>query len=299
MKNIILFTLIFTFMAGAIHAEGERDFSDVQIKTIKVNKNISMLEGSGGNIGVVHGADGLLLIDDQFAPLSDKIKKALSKFEPSDVKYLLNTHWHADHTGGNIVFGKESTIISHENVRKRLNADQFITLFDKTIKASPKEALPDITFKEAVDIHFNDQEIRVRHYPNGHTDGDSVIYFPKANVLHTGDLFFNGMYPFIDLEHGGSVEGYIHNVQSLLMIVNEETKIIPGHGKLASYEDFRNFLNMLHGTSQFVHQQIKEGMSLEEIQKMGMPKEWDTWKKGFLKDEVWISILYADLSAKQ
>src|ERR1041385_3381718 len=190
--------------SGAL-AQG--DLSKVEIKSTQVSGNVYMLEGSGGNIGVSVGADGILIVDDQFAPLADKIRAALKKLGEGKLKYILNTHWHGDHTGGNKEFGPEAPIIAHDNVRKRLSTEQHSDFFKETTPASPKEALPVITFDQALSVHFNGEEIRAIHFPHGHTDGDSVIFFSASNVVHLGDDFFAGRFPFVDLESGGSVEG--------------------------------------------------------------------------------------------
>jgi cyclase len=265
------------------------------IEQIAVTDRLLMLKGDGGNIGVSYGEDGILMIDDQYAPASESIKAMLDQLESGDIQFVLNTHWHNDHTGGNETFGKIATIISQKNVRKRLSTDQFIEFFNKTVKAQEKSGLPVITFDESLSIHFNGEEIQLIHFPGSHTDGDSVVYFTASNVLHTGDLFFNGFFPFIDLDHGGSVNGMIQSGKSLLAMVDEETKIIPGHGPLAKRADLVHFVAMLEGTQSFVAAQKALGLSLEAIQEMGTPSEWDSWKKGFLSDAKWIALVYKSL----
>jgi len=212
------------------------------------------------------------------------------------VKFVLNTHWHGDHTGGNKAFGNEATIISHENVRKLLMTDQVIEMFNRTVEASPKEAWPVLTFNESVTLHFNNHTIDVIHLPTAHTSGDSYVYFKEANVLHTGDLFFNGFFPFIDVEHGGSIDGFIQAVEHLLALTNEKTQIIPGHGPLGTREDLAAFLEMLKASREFVASHIDQGLTLEEIQAKGLPEEWDPWTKGFLNEESWLKILFASLT---
>ena len=291
-KAILILSL---FAITSFNAYAEKDFESIEIKTTSITNQIAMLQGSGGNIGVIHGEDGLLMVDDQFVELSEKIKKALQKLNSGKVKFLLNTHWHFDHTGGNRAFGREATIISHENVRKLLTKDQVIETFNKTVKASPKVALPVVTFKESVTLHFNNNTIDVIHLPSAHTSGDSYVYFREANVLHAGDLFFNGFFPFIDVDHGGSIEGYIQAIEHLLKLTDSKTKIIPGHGPLAKKKDLKKFLAMLIASKKFVAGHIKAGLSLEEVKKKTLPSKWDSWKDGFLNEETWLGIVYSSL----
>ncbi len=197
-RRLLLLTVAILFLStqGSIFAQG--DFSKVEIKATKVADNVYMLEEAGGNIGVSVGGDGLLIVDDQFAPLAERIKAALQQLGMGKLKYVLNTHWHGDHAGGNVKFGTEATIIAHDNVRKRLANDQQV--MGEKVTVAPKDALPVITFDQTLTVHFNGEEIRAMHLPHGHTDGDSVIYFTKSNVVHMGDDFFVGRFPFVDLD---------------------------------------------------------------------------------------------------
>ncbi len=228
-------------------AHAQTDWSKIEIKATKVAGNVYMLEGGGGNIGVSVGPDGILIVDDQFAPLADKIKAALKTLGEGKLKFVLNTHYHGDHTGGNAAFGPDAPIIAHANVRKRLSTEQVCKFFNRTTPASPKEALPVITFEQAVSIFFNGEEIKVIHFPKGHTDGDSVIFFPTSNVVHMGDDFFNGRFPVVDLEAGGDVEGLTNNVGGLIERLSKVPglKIIPGHGPLTDIEGLKAFHSML------------------------------------------------------
>lgn len=296
MKRFLLcaFSTLFCLQVAGVQAQ--QDLSKVEIKATHVAGNIHMLEGSGGNIGVSVGADGILIVDDQFAPLADKIRAALRKLGEGKLKYVLNTHWHGDHTGGNKEFGPEAPIIAHDNVRKRLAGE--LKAEGRETPPSPKEALPVITFDQSLSVHFNGEEIRVLHYPHGHTDGDSVIFFTRSNVVHMGDDFFNGMFPFIDLASGGDVEGYARNVESVIAKIPAEAKIIPGHGPLASVADLKNFHRMLVETTGIVRERMKAGKSLDQIKAEGLPEKWNSWGTGFIKTPAWIQTLYQGLSSQ-
>jgi glyoxylase-like metal-dependent hydrolase (beta-lactamase superfamily II) len=280
----------------ASSAGAQQDFSKVEIKVTKVAGQVYMLQGAGGNIGVSVGADGILIVDDQFAPLADKIRAALRTLGEGKLKFVLNTHWHGDHTGGNARFSAEAPVIAHTNVRKRLETDQKI--FGETIKASPKEALPVITFDESLTVHFNGEEIRVIHFPHGHTDGDSVIFFTGSNVVHMGDDFFAGRFPFVDLDSGGSVEGAAANVGDILKKLPADVKIIPGHGPLSTLDDLRLYHRMLTETIGVVRQKMGAGKTLDQIKSEGLPAEWQSWGTGFIKTGQWIETIYRSLSKK-
>lgn len=234
-----------------------QDMSEITIEVIPVSENVYMLKGRGGNIGVSVGNDGVFMIDDQFAPLTPKILEAVKSISDKPIKFLVNTHYHGDHTGGNSNFEKKGALIlAHENVRKRLKEDE---------KNPEGAGLPIVTFDSKLQLHLNGDDIIAVHVHNAHTDGDALIYFPQSNVLHTGDTFFNGMFPYIDLKSGGSVNGDIEAAKTGLMLINENTKIIPGHGPLASYEDYSNYLKMLEGIRDNVLAALKEGKSREAI----------------------------------
>lgn len=258
-----------------------------------------MLQGAGGNIGVSVGPDGILIVDDQFAPLADKIKASLKTLGEGKLKFVLNTHWHGDHTGGNAVFGPEAPIIAHDNVRKRLSTEQKSEVFKRTTPASPKEALPVITFGHSLSVHFNSEEIRVIHFPQGHTDGDSVIFFTNSNVVHMGDDFFVGRFPFVDLESGGSVEGLTKNIGDIIAKLPADVKIIPGHGALSSLDDLKLYHQMLVETTDVVRKKMAEGKSLADIKAEGVPDKWKDWGTGFIKTDLWLETIHRSLSKKQ
>lgn len=297
-KHFSIFATVLFCLATTTANAQTTDWSKVEIKSEKVADNVYMLQGAGGNIGVSVGLDGILIVDDQYAPLADKIKAALKKLGEGKLKFVLNTHWHGDHTGGNAAFGPEAPVIAHDNVRKRLAAGQKSEFFKSTTPPAPKEALPIITFGHSLTVHFNGEEIRVIHFPKGHTDGDSVIFFTNSNVVHMGDLFFNGWFPFVDLESGGNVEGYTKNVGEVIAKLPPGVKIIPGHGPLASPDDLKSFHRMLVETTDIVRKKMAAGKSLAEIKTEGLPEEWKPWGNFFIKTDVWIEIIYRSLSAK-
>ena len=298
MKTYVLFVTLIVVTLTATAAHAQTDWSKVEIKVHKVNGNVYMLEGAGGNIGVSVGPDGILIVDDQYAPLADKIKAALKTLGEGKLKFVLNTHWHGDHTGSNAVFGPEAPVIAHDNVRKRLSTVQENKFFKRTTPASPKEALPVITFGHSVSIHFNGEEIRAIHFPTGHTDGDSVIYFTNSNVIHMGDHFFTGRFPFVDLDSGGDVEGFTKNVGDVIAKLPAGVKIIPGHGPLSTPDDLKLFHRMLTETTDIVRKKMAAGKTLEQIKAESLPDEWKSWGTGFIKTDVWIEIIHRSLSKK-
>lgn len=292
-RTILLYALLLVCLsATAMHAQ-QRDFSKVEIKVTKVAGSVYMLEGAGGNIGVSVGADGILIVDDQFAPLAEKIRAALKTLGEGKLKFVLNTHWHGDHTGSNAQFGREASIIAHDNVRKRLATEQKI--FNEKVPASPKEALPVITFDNSLSVHFNGEEIRAIHFPHGHTDGDSVIFFTASNVVHMGDDFFAGTFPFVDLENGGDVVNLAKNVGEIIGRLPVGVKIIPGHGPLSTVDDLKLYHRMLLETIETVRKQTAAGKTLEQIKAAGLPETWKSWGNGFIKTDQWIELIYRSL----
>jgi glyoxylase-like metal-dependent hydrolase (beta-lactamase superfamily II) len=277
-----------------------QDFSQVEIKTTPLRDNIYMLEGEGGNIGLFVGEDGTFLIDDQFAPLTDKIKAAIAEVTDEPVKFLINTHWHFDHTGGNENLGNEDVVIlAHENVRQRLSTGGLIEALSMDIPPAPAAALPVITYDDGVTFHLNGDTIHAIHPKmGGHTDGDTFLHWAKANVIHTGDLFFNGLYPFIDTSSGGSLMGMIMDVNQILAMTNDHTLSIPGHGALASRQDLLNYRNMLMTVHVKTELAITQGQTLEEFIASKPTAEFDdALGKGFLTPEQFQTIVYKDVSA--
>jgi glyoxylase-like metal-dependent hydrolase (beta-lactamase superfamily II) len=269
---------------------------DVQVKTTKVNGSVYMLQGRGGNIGALVGMDGILIVDDDYKAISAKIAAALKELGSEKPRFVFNTHWHGDHTEGNEFFGKDSIIMAHVNVRKRLLDPPII--FGQKTAPYPSFALPIVTYTESMTLYINGEEVKAVHYPNGHTDGDSVIFFKNANVVHLGDDFFNGFFPFIDIDSGGSVQGTINNVATLITQIPADAKLIPGHGGLATLDDLKAYHAALVETSNIVQGEMKKGRSLDEIKKAGLPDKYKSWGSGFIKTDNWIEIVYRSYSKK-
>ncbi len=268
---------------------------DVKIETVPVAEGMHMLVGRGGNIGVCTGDDGVLLIDDQYAELAPKIRDAVAAISDGAIMMVLNTHWHRDHTGGNEPLGRSGAlIVAHDNVRMRMSARHFSTFFDSTTEPSPPEALPVVTFDGTLTFHVNGHTIRAEHAPTAHTDGDAIVYFEEANVVHMGDNFFNGLYPFIDGDSGGSVEGMIAAVDGVLARIDDDTKIIPGHGPLSDKQGLAEFGTMLRTVAQRIRGQIDAGRGVEEIVASKPTAEFDArWGQGFIKPDDWVALVYA------
>lgn len=260
-------------------------FKDVTITSQKLTENAYMFTGSGGNIGVSTGIDGILIIDDQFAPLADKISATLNEIQAGKPKYVINTHYHGDHTGGNAHFGEQGIIFAHHNVLKRLSAKE----------GTPKAALPVVTYSKDVSIRFNNDTLTLKHMGPGHTDGDSVVFWENDNLVHMGDLFFKDRFPYVDLNGGGSVIGYRDNVAKALTMMDKQTQVIPGHGELANKNDLMKFKHMLDDSINWMKKKLTQGKTLEQIQAEGVPAKWKDWSWNFITEEKWINTLYQDL----
>jgi glyoxylase-like metal-dependent hydrolase (beta-lactamase superfamily II) len=258
--------------------------------------NLLMLQGKGGNLALLSGAQGLVLVDNDYQKMSTALEAALADYGGAEkLAYIINTHWHGDHTGGNLALGQYASIVAHDNVRERLLSAQEIQLFKMKSDPYPAIAVPSITYKKAMTLHINDEKVELVHFVGGHTDGDSVVFFKSANVVHTGDHFFNGFFPFVDVDSGGNVVKMAENMKLLLVMIDDDTKIIPGHGPLANKADLTAFVEMLEGTTAEVKAKKDKGLGLEEIQQQGLSDNWQAWTGGILTADVWISIVYSSL----
>jgi cyclase len=280
----------------------DQDFSKVQIKVIKVAGSVYMLEGAGGNIGASVGEDGIVVIDDQYAPLADRIQAALKGITDKPVRFIINTHYHFDHTGGNEFFQKQAPIIAQDNVRKRLEAggpagNGGSVKFDT--KPQPKGALPIITFDHDVTVHLNGEDIRALHFPAGHTDGDSVIYFPKSNVVHMGDDFVTYGFPFIDVDSGGSIDGMIDGVEKAIAQLPPDVKIIPGHGPVSNLDDVRAYVKMLKETRAAVRAALKKKMTLAQMKEKKILDPWKKYSGEFISADAFLETLVNSLTGQK
>ena len=284
-------------LACAAPAAAQQDLSAVEIKVEKIAPGVAVLFGAGGNIGLSYGEDGNIIVDDQFAPLTDRIAAAVATLDPDPVRFVINTHWHFDHTGGNENFGKRgAVIVAHDNVRARMSTDQFLAALNQKVPASPKGALPVVTFGEGVTLHLNGDTLHVVHVANAHTDGDALVHWQKANVLHMGDTFFHRQsFPFIDLSSGGSIDGLIAASAKALAISNPQTRIIPGHGPVASREELAAYRAMLVDIRARVAAGIRAKRTLAQIQaakpaaRYGMPD-------GFITPDRFVEAVYNSLA---
>jgi glyoxylase-like metal-dependent hydrolase (beta-lactamase superfamily II) len=260
-----------------------------------------MLAGSGGNIGISVGSDDVFMIDDQYAPLTPKIRAAIATVSPKPVRFLLNTHWHGDHTGGNENMGGAGAIIvAHENTRTRMSKEQFNATFNMRIPPSPTGALPIVTFSQSISLYLNGDSVRAFHFRNAHTDGDVIVRFEKADVVHMGDIFFNGMYPFVDMSSGGSVDGVIAAVDHVLAMTTAGTRFIPGHGPLGSRDDLVRYRSMMKAVRDRVAGLVARRRTLAQVLAAKPTADYDAkWSGGFLKPDQFVTVLYGDLSRRR
>lgn len=265
---------------------------EVHYEAIPVSESIFMLDsGQGGNVGACVGADGIFLIDDQFERTAPKLLEALERLSDGPVEFLINTHFHGDHAGGNPILGQGATILAHENVRKRL-------LAGVNAPAMEPAGLPVVTFQDGISVHFNGEEIRLVHYPAGHTDGDSAVFFAGSDAVHLGDLYFNGMYPFIDLDSGGSAAGLTRAIADVLQRIGPKTRVIPGHGPLASREDLQRYHDMLEHTTALVKEALQAGNDVPAMLSDGLLAEYESMSWQFVDTKRFLETLVRELSAK-
>ncbi|MEO9571725.1 MAG: MBL fold metallo-hydrolase [Polaribacter sp.] len=290
MIRIIQFSFLF-FLTLNLYSQKK----EVKIVTTKLSEQVFMLKGQGGNIGLFVGQEAVFMIDDQFANLTPKILKAIREITPKPVTYLLNTHWHGDHTGGNLNMQKEGAIIlAHKNVRKRMSENQIFR--GKMKKKLPKEALPIITFTNDMVMHINNDDIFISHIHEAHTDGDVLVYFTKNNVLHTGDAYFQGKFPYIDISSGGSIDGYIKGIKKMILLVNDETKILPGHGNVSNKKELIIFKDMLVDLKSKIQKEIDKGKTLEEVKtNKKLTKDYLSYN-GWINEEKIKIVIYKSLT---
>jgi cyclase len=277
-----------------------QNLDSVRVVVHPVAAGVHMLTGAGGNLGVSSGPDGVFVIDDQYAPLTERITAAIRTVSDGPIRFVLNTHWHGDHTGGNENFGKAGALlVAHDNVRTRMSVEQFIERVNQRVPASPAAALPVVTFTQAVTFHLNGDEVQAFHVPHAHTDGDVIIRFRRANVIHMGDTFMTGVYPFIDLSSGGNVNGVIAAADTALALADDSTRIIPGHGRLATRADLRAFRDMLVAVRKEVQAAVSAGRTLEDVTAAGLTRAWDdSWGRGFIRPNVFVESVYRSLKGQ-
>jgi glyoxylase-like metal-dependent hydrolase (beta-lactamase superfamily II) len=288
--GILLFGLFTCLSAQA-------QFEDVTIRSTQISGPVYMLEGRGGNLAVLIGEDGVILVDDQYAPLTDKIMAAIRELSDKPVRFVINTHWHGDHVGGNEqLAGTGSVVVAHEKVRQRMSTEQFLKIMDKTVPPSPAAALPLVTFNDRVSFHLNGETVTAYHVTRGHTDGDAIIQFLESNVIHMGDIFFNGRYPFVDLGSGGSVQGMINAVQFGLGLCNLKTKVIAGHGPLGSCAELEDYGEMLNDAVSRIQALMDQGKTLPEIIEARPTADYDEkFGQNWIKPDQFTGFVYNSL----
>lgn len=265
---------------------------DPTVETTPIRDGLYLLQGRGGNVVASVGDDGVLLVDSDYGNYQPAYLEAVRALDADGVRFVINTHWHGDHTGSNGAWGETgSVIMAHDNVRLRMSTRQENTLFKRVTEPSPPAALPLVTFADSLALHANGETVEVRHYPAGHTDGDSTVTFVEADVVHLGDHYFKDRFPFIDRDSGGTVDGFITNVTAILDRLGDDTVIVPGHGDLAGREDFARYRAMLLATRDEVSKMQDEGLDLDAIKSRGLSEQWQSWGEGFINEERWITFI--------
>ncbi len=295
-KTFLAMSTALSLVAASVIMADQHHAESTGFSSTHLNSTTHLLQGKGGNIAVIEGKDGLVVIDAEYASMSDALLAELAEFGGADkLTYLINTHWHGDHTGGNHVLGHKTQIIAHDNVRTRLLTTQEIKMFNMVSEAYPSHALPSVTFDNRMTLHINDETIELVHFANGHTDGDTVVFLKDANIVHMGDHFFSGFFPFVDVDHGGNVVKLADNVKSILSMIDDDTQVIPGHGPLSTKADLELFHSMLLGTIAEVEAMRDADLWLEEMREKGLSEKWDDWADGMLTTTAWIQIINSSL----
>ncbi len=292
--NRLAATLGILLLSCTVAAQ-QQDFSKVEVKVQPVAGSVHMITGAGGNIAVSVGPDGVLVVDDQYAPLAPRIRATIATVTDKPVRFVLNTHWHVDHVGGNADFGRGATLVAHDNVRQRL-AEGHPNVLGRAIPPAAPEALPVITFDRSLTFHFNGEPIRALHFPQGHTDGDVIVFFPKSNVVHMGDTFVTYGLPFVDVASGGSLRGMIDAVEKAMAAVPDDVKVIPGHGPVSGKADVLAFAAMLRDCVKLVDEAIRKGQTLPQMQAAGVLAKYDHLGQGFVKTAAFVELIYNELS---
>ncbi|HEX9895934.1 MAG TPA: MBL fold metallo-hydrolase [Gemmatimonadales bacterium] len=297
MRRPTSLALLWFAVTGSAAAQ---NFDTVTVRVVPISQGIAMLVGAGGNLAVSWGKDATFVVDDQYAPLTEKIRAAIATLTANPVRFVLNTHYHGDHTGGNENLGKAGAlIVAHDKVRVRMSSGQISRVFNRSVPASPTGALPVVTFTETVTFHLNGDEIQAFHVPPGHTDGDAVVWFKRSNVMHMGDLYFKDRYPFIDVDSGGDVEGVIGAAGRVLGMIDDNTKVIPGHGALSNKAELTRYRDMLVVARDRVKKLIAEGKTLDQITAAKPLADYDTtWGTGFINPQIFLRLLYVSLGGK-
>lgn len=292
--------LTFFLSLFVISAMAQTNYDTVKIVSIKITEQIYMLKGSGGNIGVLIGAEGTLMIDNQFAPLSNKINGAIKTLSPGEIKFALNTHVHGDHSGGNENFNRMGAVlVAHDNVRERMMKEQVNTSTNRTAPPRDKQAWPLITFADKINFHVNGEDVILHHFDKGHTDGDVIVQFKNANVVHTGDAFVRYGYPYIDLSNGGSINGFVNTLDKILALIDDNTKVIPGHGELATKADVKKLRDGVADIRDQVAAALKKGTKIENMASLGITDKYEKdWGKGFVKGKDFVLVVAESLSGK-
>lgn len=297
MPRRLLTPLVLSLLSAPLAAQ---DFSKVEVSATRVADGVYSIQGAGGNVGLVVGSNGAFLIDDQYAPLAPKIQAAVSGVTDQPVRFVLNTHWHGDHTGGNEAFAAGgSLVVAHDNVRKRMSTDQFVAAFNRSVPASPGPALPMVTFNDRTSFHMGGHTVHAIHIPSAHTDGDAVVHLVEADIIHTGDIVFHGVYPVVDYSSGGSLAGMAAATERLLAMAGPETRFIPGHGPaVVGRKQLEDYLDMLRTVHDRLETLIADGKTLEQVLAARPTADFDAdWGQGFMKPERWIEINYQGMTA--
>lgn len=289
-RNVLLW-IVMSLSASLPRADQSEGFNATDL-----GGGLVLLQGRGGNVLLSHGDDGLMLIDDDYADMSPALIQKLEQYGGvRQLQYIINTHWHGDHAGGNETLAKEATVVAHNNVRERLSSRQELAFFKSVSEPASAHALPSLTYPDSMNIHFNEEQWQLQHYPRGHTDGDTVIFLRQANLVHMGDHLFYPMYPFVDMSSGGNVLSFAANVGEVLGRIDESTRVLPGHGQITDKAGLTAYHEMLVGTIAEVQTMKSKGLALPQAQEKGLGSQWESWNGGFIKQADWIGFIYQSL----